>query len=100
MGRGTRARKKPVLFSPKYTGKSHDSLRKSNIHVSIQEGNELACNQYYKNCGYSTKRGVINLNLQDNVPPPKMSEEEVDANLLGIALVTQYNIKKGSELFG
>ena len=29
-----------------------------------------------------------------------MSEEEVDAHLLGIALVTQYNIKKGRELFG
>ena len=48
-GRGKRARKKPVLFSPKHTGKSHDSPRKGHIHVSIQEGDELACDQYYRN---------------------------------------------------
>ena len=29
-----------------------------------------------------------------------MTEEQLDAHLLGIALINQYNIKKGQELFG
>ena len=48
----------------------------------------------------SNKREVINLNLKDNVPPPKMTEEQIDAHLVGIALITQYNIQKGRQLFG
>ena len=101
LGRGKRTRTKPVIFSPKLKGKSHDTpSRSGHIHISVQEGDELSCDKYYSNCGYSTKRGVINLNLQDNVPPPRMTPEQVDVHLLGIALITQYNIKKGRELFG
>ena len=29
-----------------------------------------------------------------------MTSEQLDAHLLGVALITQYNIKKGRELFG
>ena len=100
LGRGRRVRKQTQIFSPKFKGQSHDDATHGHIHITVQDGEELSCDKYYANCGYSTTRGVINLNLRDNVPPPKMSEEQIDAHLLGLALVNMYNIKKGQELFG
>ena len=38
---------------------------------------------------------MFNLQLRDNVPVSKMTKEQIDAHLLGIALVQQYNIQKG-----
>ena len=51
--------------------------------------------------GYITKRGVINLQFEDDAPPPpKMTEAHTDAHTLGVVLVQQYGIKKGIDLFG
>ena len=61
--------------------------------VTFEEGG--AYDKYYEGHGYCTKRGVINLQLKDNPPPPKMTEEQLDAHLIGVALLTQYNLKKG-----
>ena len=95
LGRGHRVRKQTQIFSPKFKGQSHDDVTHGHIHITVQDGEQLSCDKYYTGCGYSTTRGVINLNLRDNVPPPKMSEEQLDPHLLGLALVNMYNIKKG-----
>ena len=56
-------------------------------------------NQFAGN-GYSTKRGVINLQFDDNTPPPpKMTKAYTDAHIIGVILVPQYGLKKGIELF-
>ena len=42
----------------------------------------------FAGAGYSTKRGVINLQFDDNAPPPpKMTEAQTDAHILGVILV-------------
>ena len=43
---------------------------------------------------------MINIQLLEYVPVSKMTEEQIHAHLLGIALVQQYNIQKGCKLFG
>ena len=99
LGRGHRVRTKPKLFNPQLKGKSHDAVSHVNISsVTLEEGG--AYDKYYEGHGYCTKRGVINLQLKDNPPPPKMTEEQLDAHLLGVAMLTQYNLKKGRQLFG
>ena len=51
--------------------------------------------------GYSKKRGVINLQFDNDAPPPpKMTEAHTDAHILGVILNQQYGLKKGIELFG
>ena len=54
----------------------------------------------FSGAGYSTKRGVINLQFDDDEPQqPKMTEAHTYAHILGVILVKQYGIKKGIELF-
>jgi len=99
LGRGHRVRTKPKLFNPQLKGKSHDAVSHANISsVKLEVGDTY--DKYYEGCGYSTRQGAMNLQLKDNPPPPKLTEEQVDAHLLGIALLTQYNLKKGRQLFG
>ena len=55
----------------------------------------------FAGAGYSMKRGVINLQLDDNAPPPpEMTEAQTDAHIIGVILVHKYGIKKGMDLFG
>ena len=55
----------------------------------------------FAGAGCSTKRGVINLQFDDDAPPPpKMTEAHTYAHILGVILVQQYGIKKGIDLFG
>ena len=55
---------------------------------------------HFSGVGYSTKRGVINLQFDNNdTSPPKMREAHTDAHIIGFILVQQYGIKKGIELF-
>ena len=55
----------------------------------------------FAGAGYSTKRGVINLQFDDDAPPPpKMTEAHTYVHILGVILVQQYGLKKGVELFG
>ena len=58
-------------------------------------------NNHFAGTGYSNKRGVVNLQFDDDAPPPpKMTEAHIDAHILGFILVQQYVLKKGIELFG
>ena len=55
----------------------------------------------FATAGYSTKLGVINLQFDDDAPPPpKTTEAHTDAHILGVIFVQKYGIKKGIELFG
>ena len=49
---------------------------------------------------YSTKQGLINLQFDDDAPTPsKMTEDQIDAHILGVILVQQYGLNNGMELF-
>ena len=56
---------------------------------------------HFAGAGYSTKRGVINLQFDNDAPPPPdMTEANTDAHILGVIFVQQYGLNKGIELFG
>jgi len=54
----------------------------------------------FAGAGYNTKRGVINLQFEYAPPPNTATEEEQDTHIIGVMLVQQYSLKKGTELFG
>ena len=54
---------------------------------------------HFAGAGYSNKRGVINLQFDNNAPAsPNIMEDHTDAQILGFILVQKYGIKKGIEL--
>ena len=53
----------------------------------------------FAGAGYNTKRGVLNLQF-DDAKIAKMSEEQLDAHIVGVIMSQQYSLKKGIELFG
>ena len=51
--------------------------------------------------GYKVNQGSINVNFAENTENlPSMIEEEINAHIMGVVLVENYNMKKGLELFG
>ena len=64
---------------------------------SIRSECEMDCTKnQFADARYSTKRGAINLQFdEDAPPPPKMTEAQTDANILGVILVQKYGLKKG-----
>ena len=55
----------------------------------------------YVGAGYKTKQGVVQFNVEDDAPPLKtMTEEQLDANIVGVIFAQHFSIKKGLELFG
>ena len=50
--------------------------------------------------GYSTKRGVINLELGPEGPPPSFTEAQMDEHIVGVIFSQQHSLKKGRDLFG
>ena len=56
---------------------------------------------HFAGARYSTKRGVVNLQFDDNAPaPPEMTAAHADAHISGVIFVQQYGLKKGIELTG
>ena len=45
--RALRKRKNPVYFTSRFEGKSHDPPSVGHIHITVQDGGELACDKYY-----------------------------------------------------
>ena len=55
----------------------------------------------YTGAEYKTKQGVINVEFnEDGPPPPTMTKEEIKSHLIGVILVQQYNLNHGIKLFG
>ena len=51
--------------------------------------------------GYSTKKGVINVDVSKGAKPLRqMNEEESEAHVMGDVLSQMYILRKGTELFG
>ena len=55
----------------------------------------------FAGAGYSTKQEVINLQSDNDAPPPpNMTEAHTYAHIIGVILVQQYGLKKGIDMFG
>ena len=70
------------------------------IVTSYPNENELlqGCNV---GAGYKSKQGVINIDSADNAETPwGMSEEEIEAQIMGAVLIENLNMKKGINILG
>ena len=57
--------------------------------------------EMYERVGYSTKRGLIHLEVGQGGPPPRpMNEEECKSHVVGLVLAQMYSLKKGTKNFG
>ena len=55
----------------------------------------------YQGVGYSTKKGLINIEVGQGARPLRqMNKEECKAHVLGPVLAQMYSLRKGTELFG
>ena len=55
----------------------------------------------YQGAGYSSRKGVINIEVDNDAPPPPaMTDEECESHVVGLCMATMYNLRKGAELFG
>ena len=50
---------------------------------------------------YKENQGVINVYFAENIEtPPDVSEEDIEAHIMGIVLIENFNMKKGVDIFG
>ena len=93
------------MLIPTMKGKHHDERVYDGVGLPQIKSIRVECkmdriNNHFAGTGYSTKRGVINLQFDnDTPPPPKTREAHTDAHILGVILVQKYGLKKGIELF-
>ena len=113
--RSSRTAQAPNIIIPTMTDKRHGNSRDEGVlytQVERHFESEIFQNsksKYKKECfrlqhagaGYSTKQGVLNLNIKEDDPPPRvMTEEESDAHVVGVIFAQHWSMKKGRELFG
>ena len=56
--------------------------------------------RYHAGVGYKTKIWNVNVIFGDNAPPPpQITKEETEANIIGVVLINRYNMKKSINLF-
>ena len=90
-----------MLSSPRNNGKTHGNKTTPGIgfpqinKTVVEREKEDILNQY-AGAGYG-----INLIFDETTPPSSgLSPEDIDSHILGVILASQYNLKKGTELFG
>ena len=97
---GTRVRSQAKYLVPTHTGQSYDqgvSFHQVS-HLKVSKGNYVR--DQFAGAGYSTKKGVLHFNFNEDTPcPTEMTEEQSDAYIVGVILAHQYSLEKGLELF-
>ena len=96
LGRGKRVRLPRQMLIPTMRGKHHDEGVYEGVGFPQIKSIRVECKMdriksHFAGAGYSTKRGVINLQFdEDAPPPPEMTEAHTDAHILGFIRVQQY----------
>ena len=54
----------------------------------------------HQGAGYSLKRGVMLLNMDEMEPPPTLNGDKIEEHLMGVVLAYHFFLGKGLELFG
>ena len=63
-------------------------------------GEEESNKGQFMGAGYRMNRGVINLELGPEGPPPSFTEAQLDEHIVGVVFSQQHSLRKGRELFG
>ena len=100
-----RVTRKPNFIIPTMNRKIHGNSRDQGVifplvgKYHLDDDRESIDCQYAGN-GYKTKQGVVHFNVGDDAPPHKtMTEEQLDAHIVGVIFAQHFSLKKGLELF-
>ena len=94
--RGARVRKPRERFIPTMSGQHHDQGVYPGVNFPQVEKMTDAekIKTQFAGAGYNTKRGVLNLQF-DDAKVTEMSEEQLNAHIVGVIISQQYSLKKG-----
>ena len=105
-GGRVRTQTKPY-YIPSFSSKSYSRpggvnlSQVESINIAYPDEDDFLKNGCHSGAGYKVKQGVINVNFSENAEnPPAMTEEEINAHIMGVVLVEHYSMNKGLELFG
>ena len=96
--RGPRVRKQVKHLVPTHKGQSYDQgvAFHQVSHLRVSEEEEIK--GQFAGAGYSTKKGVIHFNFnEDTQCTTAMTEEQSDAQIVGVILAQQYSLKNGAQ---
>ena len=66
---------------------------------SVSKGDRIECQ--YTGAGYTTRQGVVHFNIDDDTPAPRaMSDEELEAHIVGIIFAQNFSLNKDLKIFG
>ena len=66
---------------------------------SGSEGYCIECQ--YTGAGYTTRQRVVNFNIDDDTQDPRaMSDEELEAHIVGVIFAHHFSLNKGLKIFG
>ena len=88
------------------TGKSHGNSCDQGVNFPQvgkyrPDDNRDCIDSQYAGAGYTTKQGVVHFNVGEDAPPLKpMTEEQLDAHIVGVIFAQHFSLKKDLELFG
>ena len=86
----------PYLSSKSYSRPGGVNLSQvERINIAYPNKDDFLKNGYHSGSAYKVKQGVMNVNFVENSKkPPAMTEEEINAHIMGVVLVEHYNMKK------
>ena len=85
-------------FSSKYYSRpgGFNISQVEGINFAYPDEGDFLKNGCHSGAGYKVKQGVINVNFAENSDnPPAMTEEDINAHIMGVVLSEHYNMKKG-----
>ena len=91
----------PYFSSKYYSSPGGFNLSQvESINIAYPGEGGFLKNGCHSGSGYKINQGVINVKFSENSDnPPDMTEEYINAHIVGLVRVEQNNMKKGLELF-
>ena len=79
----------PYLSSKYYSRPGGVNLSQvESINIAYPDEDDFLKNGCHSGAGYKIKQGVINVNFAENAEnPPAMTEEDINAHIMGVVLV-------------
>ena len=109
LGRGHRIRTQTTTnYVPSWNNKSYPKWDPKGVNLAHIESIGTSClddNELGQGCnvgaGYKANQGVAKVKFAENSEtPPRMSEELIEAHIVGVVMINHFNMKKGIYISG